>query len=151
MSGGVHWCSVVFTMSRLTSAGAGTGASAHVFVKTQLCRSMPASTFTLPVDLQRTRISDLAPVIAGVLARQAAAYPEARAQFSGDAAQLHFSKDGFAFNAHAEWGHTQALGGSSLPPSQHGSSLALLGYANTGGTLHVAHADDLAHALRVCP
>lgn len=138
-------------MSRLAFGDAPRAASvsgdgAHVFIKPQLMSSMPASSFKVSItDLQRTRISDIAPVVAATLAQQAQDYPMARSKFDGNTDGLMFSVDGFVFSDAS--GHMQSCG-SSIPPSQMDSSMALMGYKTSGQTLHVCHASDLKRALK---
>ena len=118
---------------------------AELFVKPQLLSRMPASSFRVPVDLQRTKISDLAPVIAATLASHAQDYPEARVLFDGSPDGLMFSKAGFHLAIDTVSGHVTS-NGDSIPPSQMSSSLALHGFT-AGSTLHVCHASDLKRAL----
>ena len=120
--------------------------NATLTIQPQHMKTMPCTSFVLPVNLTETRLSDVMDAVAKKLAAQARAFPHASAQFNGDVSALKASVPGFLFEDMG--GGMVVARGTAVPPSQHSNTLDLIGIRTSGSTLHVAHSDDVQAALQ---
>ena len=127
------------------AAAAAAAPNATITVQPQLSKTMPSSSFVVPVNLETTRLSDVMETVARTLAMQAAKYPHASAQFNGDVSKLSASVSGFIFEDLGDG--LDVARGTPVPPAQLSNRLPLLGIHTSGATLHVAHCDDVIATL----
>ncbi len=133
-------------MSSLLSRGRKSAApNASLYVKPQLMGTMPATSFSVPINLQESRMTEVAQNVADTLRDHARDYEHACAQFTGNPDDLVFSMDGFHFVDGGGFAANPTRG-AAIPREQMRNKLSLLGIGATT-TLCVAHRVDIERAI----
>ena len=119
--------------------------NATLYVKPQLMSTMPAASFAVPINLQETRMTEVAQAVATQLRNNAQDYAHACAMFNGNPDDLVFSTDGFHFVDAGGFAANPSRA-AAIPREQMRNKLSLLGIGATT-TLCVAHRADIERAI----